>query len=175
MRNCTIILLTLLLIISCKQDNELINDNTLLKELPQQVFELDSQHQIKTSDSIYTHNNLVERLPNNEFSKFYLKKHPDRYLEYFNVTINLSKDKKITIEGVEFFKEEVIDYLNEFIDFASEGKTALLHVNFDENLTLQDYLEFNNFLRPIASKSISISNQVFIYNTNLLPDCDCSL
>ena len=118
---------------------------------------------------------MFKRLPNTEFSKFYLKKHPETYLPYFNVTINLNKDSKITLEGVEVLKDELIEYTKEFIDFAAEGKQAMIHINFDEQLLLKDYIEFITFIKPITSPEIILNSNVFIYNTALLPDCDCTL
>lgn len=160
------------LLLSCSTT---IDGNIKLKDLSKDIFTLDSSYKVAIKDSIATYRNTNERLPNSEFSKFYIKKHPDEYLPYFNITVNLSIEKKITIKGVEFFEEEVVDYLNEFIDFASEGKPAMIHLNFDENLSFQDYLEFRQLINPIQKDKISINKKVFIYDINLLPDCDCTL
>lgn len=152
-----------------------IDGDIKLKDLPENIFTSDTSHEVAVKDSIVTYKNTNEKLPNSEFSKFYIKKHPDEYLPYFNITVNLSLEKKITIKGVEFFEEEVIDYLNEFIDFASEGKPTMIHLNFDQNLSFNDYLKFRHLIDPIQNDTILINKKVFIYDINLLPDCDCTL
>ncbi len=168
MKRLLIIFFTLLLF-SCEKEP------SLLKSLPDGFFEINKTHSLKKGDTVYTYTNKVSRLPNTAFSKFYLREHSDTYLPYFNVTINLSIDKKITIEGVEFFKDEIIAYLNDFIDLSAEGKPTLLHLNFDENLTIFDFIEFMTLIKPIENNTITINKNVYIYNINALPDCDCAL
>jgi len=160
---------------SCQKDNKTIDTTTLLKEVPESFFIPNSQQKIKEDDKIVDFISEYKRLPNTEFSKFYLKKNPEKYAPYFNITLNLSTDNKITFEGVEIYRNELISYVKEFVDFAAEGKPTLIHLNFDENISLKSYLDFIEFVKPITSKSIQINKTVFIYNIKSLPDCDCSL
>jgi len=164
-----------IILISCKSDIKTIDITTPLKEVPTSFFTPNTLHKINESGKTIDFTNEYYRLPNTEFSKFYLKKQPEKYAPYFNITLNLSIKDKITFEGVEIFRNELISYLKEFVDFAAEGKSALIHLNFDENISLKSYLDFIEFIKPISSESIQINKTVFIYNVKSLPDCDCSL
>lgn len=170
-----LIVLAFILLVSCQKYELQISENSTLKNLPEHFFNELTKHTIVSKKEDFKYTNEFKRLPNTEFSKFYLKKHADTYLPYFNVTINLNKDSKITLEGVEVLKDELIEYTKEFIDFAAEGKQAMIHLNFDEQLQLKDYIEFITFIKPITSPEIILNPNVFIYNTTLLPDCDCTL
>jgi hypothetical protein len=171
-----IIVVLFVVLISCKEDKSNLSDQISLKNLPENFFYQDVEHIIQSSQKEdFKYINDFKRLPNTEFSKFYLKKHPDTYLPYFNVTINLNKNSKITLEGVEILKNELLPYTKEFINFAAEGKQAMIHLNFEEELLLKDYIEFITFIKPITSSEIILNSKVFIYNTKLLPDCDCTL
>lgn len=164
-----------LMLFSCKKESNIVNGNTPLKNIPQQVFIKNGNTKIQLKDSIINYVNHFKRLPNTEFSKFYLKNHPDLYMPYFNITLNLSMDKKITFDGAELLKNEVIKDLIDYIDFAAEGKQALIHLNFDENLSFKDFYQFYQFIKPLENKNIKFNERIFIYNKKLLPDCDCSL
>lgn len=156
--------LIILLFISCSKE---ITNNTVLKDVPKSFFTINNQFngfKIKQ-----------ERLPNTQFSKFYLKDNPDTYSNYFNVTLNLKKGDSITFEGTGIEKEELIPVVADFIDFAAQGKTTMLHLNFDENLTLKDYLDFKHHIDKMTNEAIIINPKVFIYDLKALPDCDCSL
>jgi hypothetical protein len=170
-----IIVLLLILLVSCQKDSLKISENSTLKNLPKTFFKAQISHVILSEHDEYNYTNTYNRLPNTEFSKFYLKKHPDTYLPYFNVTINLNKDHIITLEGAEIFKNELVSYTEEFIDFSAEGKQAMIHLNFEEHVLLKDYIEFINLIKPIISPQIILNSNVFIYNTKLLPNCNCTL
>jgi len=170
-----LIIFIIFILISCKKDIEKIDITTSLKEVPTSFFTPNTQHIILDTDKEIEFTSEYNRLPNTEFSKFYLKKQPKEFTPYFNITLNLSVDDKITFEGVEIYKNELISYLKEFVDFAAEGKPALIHLNFNENIPLKSYLGFIEFIKPISSESIQINKTVFIYNIKSLPDCDCSL
>ncbi|MGB0895701.1 MAG: hypothetical protein ACPGU9_06285 [Flavobacteriaceae bacterium] len=160
---------------SCQTSDTSISGDSSLKSLPKSFFIKNSTHTITISENDVIYTSQFERLPNTEFSKFYLRKHPEAYSSYFNVTINLNKDSKITLEGVEVFKNELLSYTKEFIDFAAEGKPTLLHLNFEEDVLLKDYIAFINFISLLKSAKVTLSPKVFIYNPKLLPDCNCTL
>lgn len=170
-----IIVILFFILISCEKDVSKISDLTSLKNLPEIFFEDKIQHTIHSDKKDFKYTNEFTRLPNTEFSKFHLKKHPETYLPYFNVTINLNKDANITLEGVVILKDELISYTKEFIDFAAEGKKAMIHLNFEEDILLKDYIEFMKFIKPITSSEIILNQKVFIYNKELLPNCNCTL
>ena len=170
-----ILIILLISLISCQEDSLQISDQVSLKNLPENFFKENISYTIHSKQKDYKYTNIFKRLPNTEFSKFYLKKHSNTYLPYFNVTINLNKDSKTTLEGVHVLKEELISYTREFIDFSAENQLAMVHLNFDEEVLLKDYIDFLSFIQPLVSDTITLNSNVFIYNTKLLPDCDCSL
>lgn len=169
------IALLLLIFVSCQNSGTELSDDISLKAIPESFFKKNAKHTINSSQTEYVYTNEFNRLANTEFSKFYLIKHPETYSPYFNVTLNLNKDSKITLEGVEIYKNELLSYTKEFIDFAAEGKQTMLHLNFEEDVLLKDYIVFINFIAPLKSSKVIINSNVFIYNTKLLPDCNCSL
>ena len=154
----------LVLLVSCATE---INDSTLLKDIPPTFFNI---------GKIY-HETIItqERLPNTEFSKFYLKNNTDTYSKFFNVTLNFKKGDSITFEGSDIERDQLIPEVLDFIDFAAEGKTTMLHLNFDENKTLKDYLSLKQLIDQMTNESIIINPKVFIYDLKALPNCDCSL
>ena len=170
-----IVFLIIITIFSCQRSTIIIPSDTLLKEASDSFFQPNTTHNIQLEKEEISYTNEYNRLPNTEFSKFYLKKHPDTYAPYFNITLNLSLKHKITFEGVEIFEDELISYVKEFVDFAAEGKPTMIHLNFDENINFLEYREFINFVEVIQSDAIKINKKVFIYNIKSLPDCDCSL
>lgn len=170
-----ILFILIIALTSCQKNDQIISEIELLKDIPEQFFNTKTTQIIQGEKDVYNYKNNFRRLPNTEFSKFYLKKHPDTYLPYFNVTINLSKNKTITLEGATVLQDELLSYTKEYIDFAADGKPALIHLNFDEHLTLKDYITFIRFIKPITNKDININTKVFIYNKAELPDCDCTL
>ena len=169
-----VILCLCVLFTACTKSNTL-DSKVALKNVPDTFFTENTTQQITTNDSIFDFLNKYERLPNTEFSKFYLKKHPEKFAPYFNITLNINKDNKITFEGVEVYENEIIPSVKEFVDFASNGKKSLVHLNFEENSSLQTYVYFTKFMEQINTENISLNKQVYIYNLESLPNCDCSL
>lgn len=166
-------LLTIILFISCLSESTTFSEDTLLKNLPDSFFtKINTTNSTNKKDTFI---NPYNKLPNTEYSKFYLKKHPEQYQDFFNVSINLSVANKITLEGQEVLKKELIVFTKEYIDFAAEGKPTMIHLNFDENSTLKNYISFINYTKQLKNKNIHFNSHVFIYNKKLLPDCDCTL
>ncbi len=170
-----ILFLFVICFISCQKKTNVIDGNTLLKNVPSKVFIPNNTSKININDTIINFKNTFKRLPNTEFSKFYLKEHSKTYMPYFNLTLNLSINGKITLDGTPNSRKYLYKDITEFIDFASGGKTTMLHLNFDENVTVTQFYSFLQFIKPIKTAKIKINNNLFIYNTKNLPDCDCSL
>lgn len=110
-----------------------------------------------------------------DFSKFFIKKHAEAYMPYHNFTVNFNKDNKITVDGNDIEREELVFFLKDFSEFMSEGKTTILHLNFDKNLTYGEYLENKVLVWQLNSSLIQISSYEFIYDTKKLPECGCKL
>lgn len=76
-----------------------------------------------------------------DFSKFFIKDNANLYMSYHNLTVNFDKDNNITVDGNDIEREEFITFIKDFIDFTSEGKTTILHLNFDKHLSFDKYVQ----------------------------------
>ena len=170
-----VLLVLVLLCFACKQEMPVLKSDILLKDTSPALFVSGTTTAVQFEDHITNYENIFNRLPNGEFSMFYLKKHPDTYMPYFNVRLNLNHEKQISIDGANFLQSEMVSEIKAYIDFASVGKPTMLHLNFDENLTFEDFYTFYLVLQPLIQEDILINTELFIYNPKLLPDCDCSL
>ncbi|WP_320815719.1 hypothetical protein [Flavobacterium sp.] len=117
----------------------------------------------------------VQYKMNKEFSKFFIKKNAEAYMPYHNFTINFNKENKITVDGNDIEREELIHFINDFADFMSEGKTTILHLNFDKRLSYGQYIQNKILIWRLNSDRIQISSYEFIYDENELPECNCKL
>ena len=106
-------------------------------------------------------------------SKSYIKKHSENYLSFNNLNLTFETNQYWINDSL----IEINDFkstLEEFIDFSSEGKPTLLHLNFNQDLQYQQYLEIKAMINSLVSKSILINPIEFIYNKNKVPDCGCN-
>lgn len=117
----------------------------------------------------------VSYLFDKDFSKFYIIDNSKMYLQFQNFSINFNKENKITVDGNDVERTELIDFLKDFVPFASQGKTALLHLNFEKSLTFDQYIQNKVLLNEILSDSIVFSPTEFIYDNKKLPECGCKL
>ena len=117
----------------------------------------------------------VQYKMNKEFSKFFIRKHADAYTSYNNYTINFNNENKSTVDGNDVERNELINFVNDFVDFTSNGKTTILHLNFDKRLTYGQYIQNKILIWRLNSDKVQISSYEFIYDVNELPDCNCKL
>jgi biopolymer transport protein ExbD len=110
-----------------------------------------------------------------DFSKFYIVNNNKVYASFQNFSINFNKENKITVDGNDIERAELIDFLKDFVSFTSQGRTALLHLNFEKNLTYDQYIQNKILLTEIQSDSVTFSPIEFIYDTKKLPKCGCKL
>ena len=68
---------------------------------------------------------------------------------------------------------ELKSTLPEFIEFSSEGRQTMLHLNFNEELSYQDYMSYQAYFRNLASPAILINPIEFIFDPAKVPDCGC--
>ena len=106
-------------------------------------------------------------------SKYYIKKHGDNYVNYNNINLTFS-NHTILLNDSEIERQNFKQTLLDFIDFSSEGKTTLLHLNFENTLTYQNYMYFRTLLKNIESSSIIINPKEFIFDKTKVPDCGCN-
>lgn len=110
-----------------------------------------------------------------EFSKFFIKKHANKYMSYHNFTINFNKDNAITIDGLEVDRNEFVAFIKEFSDFTNDGKLTMLHLNFDKNLSYGEYLNNKILAWKATNQKVQLSSFEFIYDEKQLPECGCKL
>lgn len=110
-----------------------------------------------------------------QFSKFYIKEHMDLYKDYNNLYINFKKDGTVTVDGTEIDKAELTDFLKDFSDFTSNGRSTILHMNFDKHLTYNDYILNKILVWKASSDIVQLSAYEFIYDAKRIPDCGCTL
>ncbi len=117
----------------------------------------------------------VQYRMNKYFSKFFIKKNAEAYMPYHNFTINFNRENKITVDGNDIEREELISFIKDFGSFTSDGKITILHLNFDKRLTYGEYIQNKILVWQLNSEKIQISSYEFIYDENELPDCNCKL
>ncbi|MBI9040475.1 hypothetical protein [Lutibacter sp.] len=105
-------------------------------------------------------------------SKFEIKLNSDTYKNYNNINITFNSNNT-WINDSKIETDEFKNTLLEFIDFSSEGKQTMLHLNFNEDLTYQKYLFYKTMVQSIKSPSILINNFEYVFNSKKVPDCGC--
>ena len=81
--------------------------------------------------------------------------------------------KNTWINDAKIEPSEFRDTLLEFIDFSSEGMQTMLHLNYNEKLTYQEYLYFKTMIFKLESENILTNKIEFIFDQNKVPDCGC--
>jgi hypothetical protein len=117
----------------------------------------------------------VEYKYDEKFSKFFVKENASLYMDYLNLGINFNKDNKITVDGNDIEREELVAFIKDFADFTNAGKTTILHLNFDKHLTYEQYIQNKILAWQITSDKIQISSYEFVYDLKKLPECGCKL
>jgi hypothetical protein len=105
-------------------------------------------------------------------SKQYIKGNSKDYLNYNNISITFNPSNT-WINDSKMENGELESTLLEFIEFSSEGKQTMLHLNFNQNLSYQDYLFYFTLIKSMSTPSILINNLEFIFDPIKVPDCGC--
>lgn len=105
-------------------------------------------------------------------SKELLKLKGDVYANYHNVNLRFYKNT-VYINDSDIGSEDIKETLQEFIDFSAEGRQTMIHLNFQDNLTYQAYLEYRTMVFSMQSAAIKISVNEFIFDRSKIPDCNC--
>jgi len=105
-------------------------------------------------------------------SKTYIKTNSSNYKKFnnINITINLNNT---WINDAKMEQGELKTTLVDFIDFSSEGNQTMLHLNFNQNILYQEYLQQVTMLHSLISPNILINEIEFIFDPNKVPDCGC--
>ncbi len=105
-------------------------------------------------------------------SKSYIKEYSENYLKFNNINVTINPTNT-WINDAKMEEGEFKTTLLEFVDFTSEGKQTMLHLNFNENLTYQDYLFYKTMIHSFETKNIITNKIEFIFNPTKVPDCGC--
>jgi hypothetical protein len=105
-------------------------------------------------------------------SKYYLKTNSEKYLNYFNINLTFNAEN-VWVNDVKIEKSAFKSTLLEFIDFSSEGKQTMLHLNFNQNNFYQDYLYYKTLIFSLNNEFIITNPIEFIFDPNKVPDCGC--
>ena len=71
------------------------------------------------------------------------------YLNYNNISITFNPSNT-WINDSKMENGELESTLLEFIEFSSEGKQTMLHLNFNQNLSYQDYLFYFTLIKSMS-------------------------
>ena len=105
-------------------------------------------------------------------SKYYIKTNNTDYLEYNNINLTFNPNNT-WINDAKMEQGEFKNTLLEFIDFSSEGKQTMLHLNFNDKFTYQNYLFYKTMIHSFKDTTILTNKIEFIFNQNKVPDCGC--
>ncbi|WP_456375948.1 hypothetical protein [Lutibacter sp.] len=105
-------------------------------------------------------------------SKYYIKTNSADYANYNNINLTFNPNNT-WLNDAKMEKGELKNTLLEFIDFSSEGKQTMLHLNFNNLLTYQNYLFYRTMIHSLENKNIIVNPIEFIFNPTKVPDCGC--
>ena len=112
---------------------------------------------------------------NSYFSSFYVKENVDYHQHFQTFYVNFRKDSTVSVDGNEVEANELFDFLKEYTAFSGQGKRILIYLNFDEDLSFDNYLSKVIWLKELEHETCTIAPTHFIYNLKKLPDCKCTL
>lgn len=114
----------------------------------------------------------VDFKTDNLLSKYFIKEFSNDYKQYFNVNLTFNP-KNVWINDGKFDKEGIKDLLLDYIDFSAEGSQTMLHLNFNEDLSYQEFLYWRTLAHSVKNEAIKINEIEFVFNPEKVPDCGC--
>jgi len=106
-------------------------------------------------------------------SKYEIKKKPNKYINYNNISLTFNQNS-IFLNDTKIAKTKFKKTLLDFIDFSSENKISLLHLNFNEQLLYQDFLNYLTLINNLKTPEINVDNEMFVFNKTKVPNCNCN-
>lgn len=100
-------------------------------------------------------------LKNLEFYKNFNNIH----LSFGLTTYYLNENK---IDKLDFFET-----LHEFINFSNNGQPVIVHLNFNKQLTYQEYLHIKTHLISLQKDLFSIDKNEYIFDADKILECGC--
>ncbi|MDP3352451.1 MAG: hypothetical protein Q8S44_01770 [Flavobacteriaceae bacterium] len=98
----------------------------------------------------------------------------DYYKNYNNIHLSLGM-KSYYLNENKIDKVDFFDTLIGFINFTENGKKTLLHLNFNQEITYQEYLNFKTHLLSLQKELFIIDKNEYIFDANKIPECGCDL
>ena len=114
----------------------------------------------------------VEFKTDSILSKYFIKENSKNYLDFNNINLTFNPNNT-WINDAKIEKENFKATLLEFIDFSAEGNETMLHLNFNNRLTYQEYLFFRSMIFNLNNNQISTNKIEFIFDQTKVPDCGC--
>lgn len=114
----------------------------------------------------------IEFKTDSTLSKYFIKENSKNYIDFNNINLTFNPNNS-WINDAKIEKEDFKTTLVEFIDFSAEGKETMLHLNFNNRLTYQEYLFFRTMISNLNNSQISINKIEFIFDQTKVPDCGC--
>lgn len=105
-------------------------------------------------------------------SKFYIKENSKDYENFNNLNITINPNNT-WINDAKMEDGELTTTLPEFIEFSAEDRQTMLHLNFNQDITYQDYMSFKAYFNSLIQPAIKINPIEFIFNPAKVPDCGC--
>lgn len=107
-------------------------------------------------------------------SKKNILKKLEYYKDYNNIHLSMGM-KSYYLNENKIDKVDFFDTLTEFISFTENGQKTLLHLNFNQQITYQEYLNFKTQLLSYQKELFFIDKNEYIFDANKIPECGCDL
>lgn len=107
-------------------------------------------------------------------SKQLLLKNLDYYKNYNNIHLSFGL-KTYYLNENDVDKNVFFETLIEYIDFTKTNLPTLIHLNFNQLLSYQEYINIKTSLFSIQNISIDIDKNESIFDANKIPECGCEL
>ena len=86
-------------------------------------------------------------------SKDFVRENGDNYANYYNLNLTFNPNNA-WINDAKIEEPDFKNILLEFIEFSSEGRQTMLHLNFNQELSYQDYLYYKTMVYNLNKVSI---------------------
>lgn len=107
-------------------------------------------------------------------SKQLLLKNIDYYKNYNNIHVSFGLKTYFLNENT-IEKQDFIETLTEYIEFTKTDLPTLVHLNFNQQLTFQEYIFIKTSLSSIDKVSFLIDKNESVFDANKIPECGCEL
>ena len=109
----------------------------------------------------------------NYFSTQYIKENPDYHKHFVNFSIDFKSTTNITVNDFEVPINEMESFLKDMLLLTNSNKKALVYMNFNNNVSFEDYLNLWQQVKRFDNSLIEISPVHFVYDSKAIENCDC--